>query len=473
MRLRWSSPVVIGRTLRPLLAGALVLGSAAVVSAQTPRVEGPFSGLFGGQSGNTKVTQSLDVRGSLFGVYQDVLKPSEDLLRELDPRFRKTGTFGGAAGSVSYAYSRSARRASMFASANANAASYSVRRGIIAGPYSGTAGFNANLTRKITLSSSAFGMYSPFFNIGATGALGTLGGLGTPGIGGGFGGGGGQVGGLDQTLPGSDFGLAAALEPVIGFGSMVGVGANLSSRSSLSFAGNYQDTRLVHASNGNFSTWGSNVTFRHSITRRLALRLGYGRWINTTSIAGSQQRFSRDNYEVGVDYGDQFTFRLGRRTTLALAPAASVMQWNGQTQFRLNGSAMLNRGMGRSWSAMVGFVRSTGFVVGFQQPILSDMASVSLGGLLAPRLRWTSIASWMRGQIGFDDQGHVTTYMASSGVSLAVARPLAMYAQYAYTAYETPPGSLSVLALSQFARQSVSVGLTVFAPIFGGGRGSR
>src|SRR4029078_7598715 len=72
--------------------------------AQTPRVQGPFAGLFGGTS---TATHSLDFRGSLFGAYQEVfLPPEEEELAVLDPLFQKTGKFAGAAGTLHYTYGR-------------------------------------------------------------------------------------------------------------------------------------------------------------------------------------------------------------------------------------------------------------------------------------------------------------------------------------------------------------------------------
>jgi hypothetical protein len=453
---------VLCRGSRLLLASALVLASAAAATAQTPRVEGPFSGLFGGQSRNRNVRQSLDVRGSVFGVHQEVLRPSAASLRELDPRFQRSGTFGAVSGAASYSYQRSARRASFLLGGNATAASYSTRPDLVMASYNGVSGINANLTRKITLSTTAFGSYAPFYNFGSGAAPPPTFGNSPLLVQGSLPGG----GGFDQTLPGSNFGFNAVFLPNTTYGGSVGLTGNVSTRTTLSAIGDYRDFKFIDSGSPGFRTLGGMATVRHSLTRRVALRFGYGRFASTTYGAAQSQRLSRDNYEAGLDYADLLRLQLGRTTTLAFAPNAAVMHWNGRTQFRLNGSASLTHGMGRTWSASAGYIRDTGFVIGFQQPVLTDSAVGSLGGMVGDRVRWTTTGSWMRGQIGFDSPTSFSWTSATSGLSVALGRSIALFGQYGYYAFNVPPGAFSLTTVPQFARQTVSVGLSVFAPIF-------
>jgi hypothetical protein len=98
---------------------------------------------------------------------------------------------------------------------------------------------------------------------------------------------------------------------------------------------------------------------------------------------------------------------------------------------------------------------------------------VSLGGTLSRRVRWTNSGSWSRGQIGFGGSDHMTWYSASSSLSVAIARPVALFAQYGYYMYDVPVGASSILSAPRFERQSVSVGLTTYVPVFGTGRTRR
>lgn len=463
MRVAPSPSVVACRGSRLLLASALVLASAAAVSAQTPRVQGPFAGLFGGQ-GNRNVTHSLGVRASLFGVYQDILQPSADLLRQLDPRFQKTGTFGGVSGGIAYSYLRSTRRASLSTGSNASASTFSTRPDLVIASYRGVAAFRASLTRRVTFSTTGTGSYTPFYSFGSD--ITTVDpapiGAGLPG---------GQIlvpgslpmGGLDATIPGANFGIGAFFGPTVMAASNTGVNANLTSRTTVGISGNYMQMWLLD-SDLHSSIWGSGAVLRHRLTRQLSARAGYRRLVSQVSSPGTQA-FVQHGIEAGLDYGDTFGFNIGRRTVLTFAPGASIMRWNNATRLFLTGNATLVHHIARSWTASSSYARNVSYLAGFDQPMVTDMARSSLGGTLSRRVRFTALGSWMRGQFSFSGQQAFTWYIASSGISVALARPVSLFAQYAYTRADVPGGVGAVFPTRRIARQTVSVGLSLFAPI--------
>ena len=142
-------------------------GFAAVpASAQTPRVDGPFAGLFGGDKQDS--THSLDARGSLAGLYQHASVPNTET-GALDPRFQQSGTFAVAAGSLLYAYAHHGQDSTFTVNAQGSVADYSVAPGSLAAGFTGGTGLTTNLTRKVTFGTSANVGYSPFFNFGALG----------------------------------------------------------------------------------------------------------------------------------------------------------------------------------------------------------------------------------------------------------------------------------------------------------------
>ena len=334
---------------RLLLAGAVVLACVSPAVAQTPRVEGPFSGLFGGQSGNRKVTQSLDFRGSVFGLYQDVLRPTaqEAVDLQLDPRYQESGSFGGVSGSMDYAYQRGAKQSGFYINGHAAAADYSVQPEDIAAVYSASTGLNAQLTRKITFNASGYTGYAPFYNFGAAIVPGASPIPGAPPVG----------NGLDQTLPGSNFGFGAILEPNVTLGATSGVTATLSKRSNVNISGDYRLVRLFgpQEANTGYRSWNAGGTFRHTLTKQLTLRLGYHREVS--QFTNSQPQYSRNGYEFGLDYGDTFNLPLGRRTTLSvvlkfgdfgagrvrLAFATSEAALDGAARPQSSGESGLNR----------------------------------------------------------------------------------------------------------------------------------
>ncbi len=449
-----------------LAALAVVCAGSARAEAQTPRVQGPFAGLFGGNAGGRSTNQSLDVRGSLFGVWQDVLKPDPDLLRELDPRFQKSGTFGGASGSLTYSYQRTTRSSGFFAGASASAADYTIRPENVLASYTASTGLNAQLTRRVSFGVSGSAAYAPFYNFGSEARAELLNPLGIPGLPSNT-----TSGPFDQTLPGSEFGIAATYDPNVNLGAGASIRANLTRRASLDVQGDYRTVRMLETDDYAYETWSGAANFRYSITRQLTARLGYRREVSSLGTGG--ERFHRDGYEMGLDYGDSLAFQLTRRTQLTLAPSASVVKWNDDTHFRVNGSAMLTHSIGRTWTASASYVRDVGFVLGFDQPVLSDTAMANIGGALFRKVRWNNSVSWTRGEIGFDDAGAYTWYSATSSLSFALTRRIAIYGQYSLYQYDVPPLTTPLVTLSTFQRQSASVGLTVFAPIFSTGRGRR
>ena len=58
------------------------------------------------------------------------------------------------------------------------------------------------------------------------------------------------------------------------------------------------------------------------------------------------------------------------------------------------------------------------------------------------------------------------TVGASSVLSFALTRRLAAFAQYSYYRNHIPAGLTTLAALTNFDRQSASVGLSLFEPIF-------
>ncbi|MBS1817542.1 MAG: hypothetical protein JSU08_06415 [Acidobacteria bacterium] len=449
----------LGRGLLAAAASLAVCASAA--SAQTPRVEGPFSGLFGGNPANRQILQQFDLRGSLFGVYQEVLEPSESQLRDLDPRFQRSGTFGGASGGASYQYQRIARRASFFTRANASGAQYTVSGNTVAVMLDASSGFTSQLSKQISFGVSGSAGYAPFYNFNQlTSAPGSL-----PNA---------PIG-SDQILPGAGFGFGAAYEPNVNLGASTNLSANLTRKSRLSVMGDYRTIWLTKSHSYGYDTAMASANYSYSITRQLSVRAGYRREISTLGSPGGgrQPSYARNGFEVGVDYGDALTLALGRRTTLRVAPSASVVRWNNSTYFRVNGSASLTYNFARSWTAAANYTRDLGFMIGFTQPILSDTAGATLAGMLAKRVRLTNGVSWTHGRIGFGDAPTLNWYTASSSLSVAVNRRIAIFSQYSYSVYDVPPGSWSLVSVSRFARQAVNVGLTAYVPVFSTGRTRR
>jgi hypothetical protein len=183
------------------------------------------------------------------------------------------------------------------------------------------------------------------------------------------------------------------------------------------------------------------------------------------SAAPNTPSYYGDGLDAGLNYGDQLA--IARRTTLSFGTSTSVYHSTGSsTNFRVNGNVGLTHSMGRTWSASVGYVRDAGFVAGFNNLVMTDSVSASVGGLIAPRIRWNSGVWWSRGEIGIDSTSHYTNTWANSTLSFALTRSLAAYAQYSFNQYQTPAHSSTIVTLTDFSRHSVSAGVSAWLPIF-------
>jgi hypothetical protein len=416
---------------------------AAPAAAQTPRATGPFAGLFGGPSPQT---QTLDVRGSLFGLYQDVLVP-EDTLQSLDPRFQKTSTLGGASATLSYASNRRGDNSSFVFGGRGGVADYSVSPDVPQAFFDARTALSTRLARKISFNASGGASYAPYYDFAP---------FATEGF-------------SDPSLSTPEFGFAALAQPLVNVNAAFGVTDNFTKRSSMSLQVDGHESRLIGSdigTIGNIRMYGAQATFNHRLTRTMGFHLGYGRRQETTYGTPDTPAPRYDSIDAGLDYGGS----VARRTTLSFGTSTAIAYWANSSHVRLNGNAAITRGIGRTWSASAAYARAMESMVGFRAPVLSDSVNVSAGGLVAPRVTWRAGVGWTRGQVGFGGTDPFSAYMGRSGIQVALTRKLAAYAQYGYYRYQVPVRSTTLALLSHFERQTVSIGLRAWLPLLHGER---
>ena len=150
------------------------------------------------------------------------------------------------------------------------------------------------------------------------------------------------------------------------------------------------------------------------------------------------------------------------------------MRWNDDTHFRLNGSAGLSRGFGRSGSASLSYLDAIEFNAGFREPILRDSVSGGVSNQFGRRMTWSAQAGYIRGNIGFGSTAsHYTSSNAGGSLNVALTRRIGMFTDYSVYRYDVPAGSTVFTSLQKFSRQSVSAGLSLWAPIISDKRSPR
>ena len=415
---------------------ALFAVFAVASSAEAQRAAGPFAGILGAVT-DPDVTHSLTVRGSLFGAWEDTLSMSGP--ETVDPRFLQSGGSTGISGSISH--TRSTSRLNWDSSASSSARFYGTEGGARAGAFSAQTSMNSSVSRRASISASGGWAYSPYYGF-APGFDGRLSNVGA------YGGG---------------FGAASAAERNTSTSGSAGLSVRLSRRDTLNFSGNGSRSKFLDQDDVAISRWGGGAGFSHTLTRSLGFHAGYTREEAKYTVL-AQDPAVTDSIDVGVDYGD--TLKFARRTAFRFQTSTSAVRWNDSTHYRIHGTASLTRGFARSGSASLSYIRSTDFNAGFREPLLNDQVAAGVSNQLSRRINWSAQAAYVRGGIGFEStSSHYNSYNAGTSMNMAVTRRVSIYTDYSFYRYDVPGGSTVFTSLSQFSRQAVSAGLSLWHPL--------
>jgi hypothetical protein len=104
----------------------------------------------------------------------------------------------------------------------------------------------------------------------------------------------------------------------------------------------------------------------------------------------------------------------------------------------------------------------------FREPLLTDMVTARLNGLISRRVGFHSSISAQRGAVGFVGADNaITRAVANTGIQTALGRHLALGFDYSYYRYHYDSEVRRPLGLpSDSASQGVQVYLSAWAPIF-------
>ena len=231
-----------------------------------------------------------------------------------------------------------------------------------------------------------------------------------------------------------------------------------------------RETRFQRRPEYDLQLFGVQALWRRGLTRGLQLRLGYARdeW---RSRVGSMSHV-QEEILAGVDFTRALS--IARKTTISFATETAALQ-RPETgrRFRLNGSATLAHQMGRTWLLSLNASRSSEFWPGFNAPLLGDTVTLSLGGLLTPRLELVTVGGGTRGDFGVDREfGKFASAHAVAMVNFAVTRKLGLFTQYGFYHHDLPSLAPSVAPVRQLSRRTVMVGITTWIPLHVSERGT-
>ncbi len=331
--------------------------------------------------------------------------------------------------------------------------------------YFAGAGVGMQLTAKSTLNLGASIDVQPFYQFGVLGGSGYV--LEQPG-----------------DVPTFAPDLLAAREQVLRFGGTVNYQYRLSQRTTFTadvgragFRSLNDDAERAGLTNLGSTYASARLTRR--LTTNLGVRVGYGYWRfdQVSQTPGPEddlpvnQQVGMHNIDVGLDYARALTF--ARRTTFSFGTGTSITRganvgFGQGTNVNVTGFATLQREFLRTWAAALNYTRGTNYLEGYNQFVVFDTASASIGGLFTDRLDAGAAVYYTNGALGGFAPGvrgdRLATIGAGGQLRYGFTQNLAMFASYTWVRFEIPEYLEPVDLITPYRpeRQGVRVGLTVW-----------
>ncbi len=433
--------------MRLLPSSSIALGvawllAAATASAQTPRPERPYRGLFGSDGGTGNTQQWLVFRGSAGGSLDDNLVADALAISGNRP-VRGTGD-RGPVGLLSGTLSSHVifDRVTVGASLGTGVRYYpSFTNEQVVRRHRANVGASVRLTKG--LSAHAAATYQPH------GLWSLFPGLSQPGSG---------------EMDSADLDFIVKQHHYVSYETGASFAQRVSRR--VSVGANYDFRKAESAvSRRPFTAQQSAGHVTLNAGKGLDLRAGYayadGRYASTDR--GS--RFTSQTVDTGLAYNRPLSF--SRRTTLSFNTGTAATTHADITHYYLTGSARVNREIGRTWNASVAYDRNVRFVETFDQPVFADAVTLGLAGLVTRRVSVRSSAHATTGRLGFAPGDHpLRSYSATGGMQIGVSRFVAVSVDYSYAEYRFDPGvPLPAGWTHDLHRQRIEGNVNLWAPL--------
>jgi hypothetical protein len=205
----------------------------------------------------------------------------------------------------------------------------------------------------------------------------------------------------------------------------------------------------------------------YQVSRDLALVGGYRYQAGTyqNNLAPSTED-RLNSLEIGVDY--QKALSLSRRTTVSFTTGSiGVQNPSGATEYRLVGSARLNRDIGRTWRTSGVYTRGVSMIEGFPQPFFADSLAAYATGSVSERVSLYLTGGYSKGELGLTASATPTNmFDAMARLRVTMTRLFALSGQYVFYRYQFD-GTTGLLPLgipSQLNRQGLRFGVDIYLP---------
>ncbi len=349
--------------MKSLLIAMFAIGvhfaGVAAVSAQQARPERPYRGLFGGGVGNAE--QLLSVRLGVGGGYDDnILAGLIGKSESVSQPGQDGGGFGALSAELAYALNRT--RVNFSASVMTSSRFSPELPNNLLGSHGASVGGSFEVAKDTRVMLSHSTTYQPFMTWSLFPTL-TEFPIGEPAI--------------------ASQDLAVGDEEYFVHATDVSLSHDLTRRAAVSFWYGHHLSDFA-GDDRDLKTQSGAGRFTLGLARGLGLRLGYGYAEGRSATLANDGTVRNHTVDAGVDFSRSLSF--SRRTTLTFGTGSSVIVDNDHYHYRVIGNARLNREIRRTWHAALAYDRDVGFLETFSDPVFSDSASVSVGGLFNRRM---------------------------------------------------------------------------------------
>jgi hypothetical protein len=233
--------------------------------------------------------------------------------------------------------------------------------------------------------------------------------------------------------------------------------------STLGAAFERRETLFPQRRDVDMSMSGMRGWWTRQVNRDLGIKLGYSR--ERAHLSGGDE-YVYETFDAGINAVRPLS--RDRRTTLSFRmETARVETPLFGRHYRLNGGVNLSSWVKRTWMFGARIDRATDFVAGFAEPLHSDTVGATLSGLLSRRAELQVQVDGGRGKFGFSSGvGQFAVGTGMTQFSYAVSRTIGVFVQHALFYYELPQSASLVAPVSYLARQTVTVGMTTWIPIY-------
>jgi hypothetical protein len=419
-------------------AGALFVLSTAPASAQVPRPERPYRGLFG--SGVGVADQSLLASGTLAAGWDDnLLAAARGGSITTGPAVGPSGSLATVKAGLSYRYHR-------------QTISFGAT-GTTAYRYFPTLNDEFVRTSHASLSFSSAPRPTRLFTVTASAAH--------------------QPYSLGSLFP-SELGIEQAASDIFDIDTYI------SSEPRLSYAGSFMASEQLSRR----TFFGAGYTYRRThkpgdttdyvyqsagarLSHVLATGLStYGGYTFAVGQSVDTKRHAYHRIDAGVNYNRALSFT--RRTTLTFSTGSAVTERDLEFQFHLTGNVALTHEMGRSWATWVSYGRHVVYHETWREPGLGNAVVFGVGGSLNRRVDFKATGRVAFGTVGVQTNApEFDHYYGTATLSYAMNRFIQAHATYGYYQHRYDDAvPLAALVPRSLERNSVRVGINLKAPLF-------